>query len=62
MDNERRQVEMQHELELAKLNATNAIAVNVPNSAGNEVGCHRLDLLIKLMPRFDPSDVHLFFT
>jgi hypothetical protein len=54
---------MRHELELPKLNAATATTVSVPNSAGlgasssgNEVGSHRLDLLIKLVPRFDPSD------
>ena len=59
MDNERRQAEMQHELELAKLNAANATAASVPNSAGsgapssgNEASSHRLDLLIKLVPRY----------
>jgi hypothetical protein len=32
------------------------------SSSGNCVGGQRLDLLIKLVSRFDPSDLHLFFT
>ena len=57
---------MQHELELAKLNsANNALAsssAGFGTSGTSSVGNQRLDLLIKLVPRFDPSDVHLFFT
>jgi hypothetical protein len=59
---------MQHDLELARLNSAH-VATSVQSSAGsgasnsgNGAGSQRLDLLIKLVPRFDPSDVHLFFT
>jgi hypothetical protein len=68
IDNERRQAEMQHDLELARLNSAH-VATSVQSSAGsgasnsgNGAGSQRLDLLIKLVPRFNPSDVHLFFT
>jgi hypothetical protein len=58
---------MQNELELARLNAVNSSVVPSSADSGTHgavdgIGNQRLDLLIKLVPRFDPADEHLFFT
>jgi hypothetical protein len=53
------------QLELPKLNVANYSVVSNSVGLGSHVavdgiGDQILNLLIKPMPRFDPSDVHLF--
>ena len=56
---------MNHELEMEKLklNFNSAERVNVSLSvpSTNYASRNRVDVMTKLMPRFDPNDVHLFF-
>jgi hypothetical protein len=69
---ERRKVEHQHELELAKVNSAAPSLANLPvyptaavaasSERGSESNKYRIDVLTKIVSRFDPTDVHLFFT
>ena len=35
---------------------------NVKTPVPSPTNQQRIDVLVKLVPRFDPSDVHIFFT
>jgi hypothetical protein len=59
------QVEHQHALELAKVTSVASSPVHhTPVHSEGTVGSkkYRIDVLTKLVPRFDPNDVDLFFT
>ena len=69
---EMRKLEQQHELEMEKLRISSLSLSNSPaglcdvNSNGAAVANNavkpRIDVFLKLVPRFDPNDVHLFFS
>jgi RNase H-like domain found in reverse transcriptase/Reverse transcriptase (RNA-dependent DNA polymerase)/Integrase zinc binding domain/Integrase core domain/SCAN domain len=59
------QVEHQHALELAKVTSVASAPVHhTAVSSEGTVGAnkYRIDVLTKMVPRFDPNDVDLFFT
>ena len=63
IDLNRRRLDYQHTLDMAQ--AQNRPTTGHPSvnaSVSNPSSQQRIDVLVKLVPRFDPSDVHLFFT
>jgi hypothetical protein len=62
-DLNRRRLDYQHTLDMAQ--AQNRPTTGHPSvnaSVSNPSSQQRIDVLVKLVSRFDPSDVHLFFT
>ena len=66
IDLNRRRLDYQHTVDMAQAQSrpTGSSGFNVPSvhTSSQDISKQRIDVMVKLVPRFDPTDVHLFFT